>query len=974
MATGDFDEDGASDLAVGYAVTKGGLIAVLHGNLDAHAPQTQESWLAAGRHQFSDPYLQTSKPISIAAQPRLLIAADVNGDGHLDLIFAAKSDSQLYVMLGDGKGSFHAPVATTMAGRITALTSYRPGAPLPGEAIAVGYQSTQGAGLSLLSYGVNGLTQSARYALPGAATAMTVGNLDADLIPDIAIVAHGQLLVLPGKGAITGNSALTTLPVSDVAGVVTGQFLFDRHAQMQLSVLTNDGDIVTLAHQGFDSRPFTPQEIAGARQRRKKGQADTPSLAERAGNNGNAPWVEVNRTVGAAVHATGDRPAVMVRMRASGSGGDDVVVLNSSQQQQTVIRHATPMLATMGSTLASTVNTSVLSATDVIAAIPAVTSPDTRQGLMVLRAGNLSPDALLPSAGNTFFVNTLADNTGTNTDPSDGIRCTMGSAEICTLRDAITYANNDAADNIGTGKSDTVMVPAGTYTLTWQAGVTDGNTNAVTHLEILGPMTIIGSTSGGGTIINANNTDTVFTINPGPFGSFNPSGDSYVFDTALENLVIENGRNTNNLNNNGFANYVGGGLNWDAFGSGNLTLTKTTVKNCTAFWGPGGGIWAQNSAGGGTGTLIINGGNISNNSTPELGGGIQAAFPPVAISISNTTITGNKAQISVNPSDGDADGSGGGLYLEGRQPPPATPRSTLTGVTISSNVAANDNGGGIDTFTGILMTGSLVSNNSTGGSGGGVWSNTAGDGSLTTITSSNFLSNSASGTGGAIALGIESPASGNILQVRLSRIVGNTATGGASGLANGVSGQGAGQAIATENWWGCNTGPTTASDGCDQAALLNGAGTLTTAPFAKLGFSSDITTIPPGGSMNLTVSLNTDSNNNSIAGAFPAVATNYPYIFNVSGVTASPALTTGTFNTSGVGTATLIPTSSGNGSVTATFDNQTDVINFTSQSATATSLSITAIPSTSFLYGQPSGFTAQLAPSNATVLRQPTSR
>ena len=614
----------------------------------------------------------------------------------------------------------------------------------------------------------------------------------------------------------------------------------------------------------------------------------------------------------------------------------------------------------------SRVTSSNIASENVVAALSVPVSPEARQGLVLLSADNVSPDITLPSAGNTFFVNTTADNTGSNTDPSDGVRCTEGSGEICTLRDAITFANNDGPDNISAGKSDTIMVPAGTYNLTWQAGVTDGNSNAVTHLEIYGPVTIIGSTSGGGTIIDGKNNDTIFSINPGPFGSFTPSGNSFVFDAALENLTIQNGKNVNNLNNNGNANYVGGGINWDAFGAGNLTLTNTTVQNNLALWGPGGGIWAQNSIGGGTGTLIINGGSISNNSTPELGGGIEEAFPPSALSITNTTISGNKAQISINPSDGDADGSGGGLYFDGRQPPPATPRSTLTGVTISSNIAANDNGGGIDTFTGLLISGTLFSHNTTGGSGGGIWSNPAGDGSQTTITSSNFLSNSASGTGGAIALGIESPASGNILQVSLSRIVGNTAASGSSGLANGVTGQGAGQATATENWWGCNTGPTTASDGCDQAVLFNGAGTLTTAPFAKLGFSSDVTTIPPGGSMNLTVSLNTDSNNNAITGAFPAVATNYPYTYNVTGVTANPALTTGTFNTSGVGTATLTPSTTGNGSVTVTFDNQTDTINFVAQAATATSLAISAIPSTTFLYGQPSGFTVQLTPSNAT--------
>lgn len=966
MVSGDFDGDGVADLVVGYAADRGGMLALLRGNPDALAPRTEASWIAAGRHEYSAPFLQTGTPIALTAQPSLMIAADVNGDGRLDLVYATKGSNMLEVRMGYGNGSFQAnPFSVRIPGNITALAAYRPGVPLAGEAVLVAYTTSQGARLSILSDGPRGATTNATYSLPAPATQMTVANLDADLIPDTAIVAGGKLLILHGQGAISGHGSLTTVPVSgSVESVTAGEFLFDRHAQLQLSASTSNGDVVILAHNGFDSRPFTPQQVAETRRLRHN--STTLSLAQQAGNNGNEPWVEVETNTGAATHTSGDPAPILLRARISGSGGDDLVVVNSSQQQRTVISHAISSSQSAAMASPSRVTTSNYSSSNVIAALAARVSPSAGNGLVLLRADSISPEITLPSAGNTFFVTTTADNTGTTTDPSDGIRCTEGSGETCTLRDAITFVNNDASDNISAGKSDTIMVPAGTYSLTWQKGTTDANTNAVTHLEILGPVTIIGSTSGGGTIINGASNDTVFTINPGPFGSFNPSGNSYVFDTTLENLVIENGLNTNNLNNNGNANYVGGAMNWDAFGAGNLTLTNTTVENNTALWGPGGGIWAQNSAGGGTGSLIVSGSAISNNLTPELGGGIYTAFPPAAISISNTTISGNKAEISLNPSDGDADGSGGGMFLEGRQPPPATPQSSLTGVTISSNAAPNDNGGGIATFTGLLISGSTFSSNSTGGSGGGVWSNTAGDGSQTTITSSNFLSNTATATGGAIALGIETQAEGNILQVTLSRIVGNTATGGASGLANGVSGEGAGEAIATENWWGCNAGPNTALDGCDQAVLYNVAGSLSSAPYAQLGFSSNTTTISPGGSMNLTVSMDTDSGGNAITGAFPAVAASYPYTFDVTGITADPALTTGTFNTSGVGTAVLTPATTGNGSVTVTFDHQTDTINFTAEGATATSVAIAAIPSASFLYGQPSGFTAQLTPSNAT--------
>jgi hypothetical protein len=968
MVTGDFDEDGVGDLVIGYGLQKGGSIAFLRGNLDAHAPQTHESWLAAGQHQYADPYLQLSKPISVSAQPTLMLSADVNGDGHLDLVYATQGSTQINVMFGDGAGNFSTPVSTSVAGGITALAAYRPGAPLLGEAIVAGYQLHQGARLSILSYSSSAFTTSATYALPATATSMSVANLDADRIPDTAIVAGGQLVILHGKNALSGGGAMTTVPVSGVESVTTGQFLFDRHAQLQLSVLTSNGDVVTLAHQGFDPTPYAPQEIAAARHAQQGHSNNSPTLAQQAGNTGDAPWIEVETNSAAAVHPASGKPPIIVRSRSIG-GFDDLVVLNTSQQQRTVISHslASPRGFSGAATQLSTqVTSSGLSSSNVVAAVSASVSPDARNGLVVLNADSLSPNIIVPASGNTFYVNVFTDNTGTTTDPPTSTRCTLGqpTSNPCTLRDAITYVNSDATDNISAGKSDTIMLPAGTYSLTWQAGTFDANANALTHLEVLGPVTVMGVS--GSTIINGNNNDTIFTINPGAFGSFNPSGASYVFNMTLENLTIENGKNNNNPVNSstGLFNNVGGCINWDANSTGNLTITNSVIKNCTIEWGDGGGIWAENSAGGGTGTLTLSGDTIQNNSTSEIGGGLYVAFAPAAVVATNTVFSGNKADTSVNPGDPGADGEGGGMYFEGRTPPPATPQTTLTGVTISSNTAGQADGGGIATFTGLLLSGSLISSNSAGGYGGGIWSNAAGDGSQTTITSSNFLSNSATTSGGAIALGIEAPSTGNILQVSLSRIFGNTSTNGASGLANGISGQGAGQAIATNNWWGCNTGPTTASDGCDQAVLYNSAGSLTTSPFAQLGFTSNITTIPPAGSMDLTVSMGS-----GITGAFPAVATNYSYTYTVTGVTANPALTTGTFNTSGVGTATLTPvtpTTNTNGSVEVKFDNQTDTINFTAQALAATSLAITANPSSTYLYGQPSSLTVQFTPSNAT--------
>jgi FG-GAP-like repeat len=998
MVSGDFDEDGVQDLVIGYGVDNGGSIELLRGNPDAITPRTEAAWLAASRHEYVDPFVQRYKSLAVSTQPSVMVSADVNGDGHLDLVYATAGSSVLYVLFGTGQGTFSKqPASISLPGGITALTAYRPGAPILGEAVVVGYQLGMSGKVSIVSFSSSALKVNATFTLPNAPTSFAVANLDDDLIPDTAIVAGGELRILHGQNAINSKAWLEVLPVSNAESVAAGDFLFDRHGLPQLAVLTSDGDVLYLAHQGFDSRPFTSHQIASAHRDAIRLGAKAQTLAEQAGLNGYAPWVEVERTVELGLAISGSDASLMLRSRMSGSGGDDLVVLNPSQQKRVTISHSFDTSHALESATAQAsltqaprrrVGVSSLAPGGVVAALSMRVNADGRYGLVILNRNDASPEISVPGSGNTFYVNVTQDNTGSSTHTPSSTRCTQGqpASNPCTLRDAITYVNSDAVTNMNDGTSDTIVVPAGTYPLTWQSGVMDANSNRVTHLEIAGPVTIMGAS---GAIIDGHMNDSVFTINPGPVGSYNTT--SYVFDTTIENVTIQNGENQNNpLNNNtGLFNNVGGGINWDAFGTGNLTLSNVTVKNSSAIWGPGGGIWGFNSTGGGSGTLTISGNVISNNQTSEQGGGIYIAFAPAALSVSNTTISGNVASVSVNSQDqGGSDGqdTGAGIFLSGRATGSGTPQSMLSGLTISSNVA-NGDGAGINTATGMVLATSVVSNNSSRGqstsaetanpdsySGGGFWSNVVSPPEVApTITSTNFLQNSAYSPGGAIAQGNGTTASGNTLQISLSRIFGNTSSTGASGLAlgqqNSTNPPYNGTVTATNNWWGCNAGPTTSSDGCDQAAIYPSGttyGTLSVSPWATFGFSATTaTTINIGSNIDLSLTLNTNSSNQSISGAFPAVSnSNYTYSFMVTGVPAD-AIPAGTFSTKGTGSATLTPTGTGSGTVSATFDGQTDKVNFTVNQI-GSSLQLTVSPSASFPYGQPpTSVTVQFNPSGA---------
>jgi hypothetical protein len=939
MASADFDEDGVADLAIGYGLTKGGAIALMRGNLDAVAPESYQSWLDAGQGRYASPFLPKANTISVPEQPDFLRVADVNGDGHQDLVFAPRNGHALYVLLGDGKGHFALQPPVAVSGAITALAAYRPGDEHATDAVIVGLKSKSGSDAALFRASRYGLQRQATYPTPGDVSAIEIANLDSDLTPDAAIIADGQLLVLHGRDALKGAAQMETLPINSVQAVTAGEFLFDRHAQPQLSVLTADGTIHVLAHGGFDSRPYTREEIAAAR-RDAMLRWGAQSLAEKAGNTGDQPWTEIEHHPGVAPSSLASSVPLLLHSRSSSSGGEDIVVVNPSQEEIASIRHPASLPHTgLQASIAgpAIVSRSALNSGDVVAAISQRISPQGAEGLVMLRGGSVRPDISTPAPSNTLYVNTTADTL----DANDALRCTNGSAETCSLRDAVTYANADSSTNVTDGTVDTIMVPAGTYNLTLNAGNTDSNGNGITHLEILGPVTMIGSTSGAGVRIDGNANDTIFTINPGLFGSFNPSGNSYIFDTTLENVIIQNGKNNNNLANSALANNVGGCINWDAFGAGNLTLTNSSVLNCTILWGAGGGIWAFNSGGGG-GKLTVTGGVITDNSTPEEGGGIYGATG-AAVTIQDTTLSSNSAKVSVNASDGGALGQGGGLFLNARTTT-GVPQSTISGGAFNNNTSDSD-GGGIYTNTGIAISGGTAfSGNSSGGSGGGIFDDTANAGfaETTTIAAANFTANSAVTTGGGITVGAQPAASGNLLTVGNSRFYGNTSTNGASGLSVGEPGvSGAGGVTAIENWWGCDGGPT-AVDVCDKAVLYDaGSGTMTTDPHIVLTLGVSPNPVAVNNAVQLTASVNSDSSLNNPVSGQPGALQGLSVAFGVTvgGFSASPS---SAITASGDATASVTPTSGGAGSATATLDGQTVTANFTVISPPATHFAVSA--------------------------------
>jgi CSLREA domain-containing protein len=350
--------------------------------------------------------------------------------------------------------------------------------------------------------------------------------------------------------------------------------------------------------------------------------------------------------------------------------------------------------------------------------------------------------------GATITVTSILDNNTT-----DG---------YCSLREAITNANNNAATSPdcapGVG-GDAIVFSNLLVVYTITLGSTLPAVSDPAGLIIYGDDNFT---------VSGNNLYRVFIVG----GSAS---------LTLDGLTVENGRSVSS---------VGGG----AFNAGGtLTLVNCFFSGNSAIGSFGGGIYN-------VGTLTITDSIFSNNGATYVGssggraGAVYNAVGSTA-TLTRTLLSGN-----------DADIRGGGIYNLGTM--------TITDSTLSNNTMSSpgDGGGviyndqGALTITHSTFTGNAA--NSSGSNGGGIFNSL---GTLT-ITRSTFSSNSVTtGVGGAIA-------TNGTATIANSTFSSNYADFGA-GIYNGLGGT----LSATNNTFSGNStyGTVVVGGGIDNVGILN---------------------------------------------------------------------------------------------------------------------------------------------------------
>lgn len=211
---------------------------------------------------------------------------------------------------------------------------------------------------------------------------------------------------------------------------------------------------------------------------------------------------------------------------------------------------------------------------------------------------------------NTITVNSLGD--------------TLANNGVCTIREAIINANNNAATwadcTAGFG-ADTINLPAGTITFAIPNLMpTDvfEQQSLRGDLDITSSLTINGN--GAGTTINGAALDRILDINPDVDGD--PATPSPTIVVRINNLTITNGRQ----------NDIGGVR---IFQNANVAMDRCTVSNSVSWANDAGGIFNG-------GTLTMTNCTVSGNSALLLAAGIknEGTLTLVSCTVTNNRTTG----------------------------------------------------------------------------------------------------------------------------------------------------------------------------------------------------------------------------------------------------------------------------------------------------------------------------------------------
>jgi len=259
FTSADFNSDGTKDLVTADG---NGTLRVYRGNPDTIYPNSPSGLQkkAQGMHDDS-PFSRDEKTFSLDFAPEFLASGDFNADGNADLLATGRNAGQLLLLAGDGQGSFAAPRAIELGGRVTAFTVGEIGRADGQTDVVVGIVNKNGSQLLVFEHPESAFKHKPEiFGLLSAANDLSIGHLDHDSYGDVAVANGSNVTIVHGRGQAYPLDLKADLNIKRPAAFMqTRQFGFDVSALAigkftasrgdSLALLATDGSIYILDPQ-----------------------------------------------------------------------------------------------------------------------------------------------------------------------------------------------------------------------------------------------------------------------------------------------------------------------------------------------------------------------------------------------------------------------------------------------------------------------------------------------------------------------------------------------------------------------------------------------------------------------------------------------------------------------------------------------------------------------------------------------------
>ncbi|MDD5542294.1 MAG: FG-GAP-like repeat-containing protein [Acidobacteriia bacterium] len=428
LASADFDEDGMPDLVIGFATPEGGAFSIQRGNVDALFPNAPEAKQRKVNKQFTElPFLSLALVIDLPERPDFIGAGDFDADGHSDVITAQHGSDRLYFLRGDGHGSFAAPVAIQLPGRVTAFVTGEINRADGLTDVVVSIDGPDGSKVMVFESPEGAMRAKPEiFSVSTTVTSLALGHLNGNFLNDLAIAAGGKLLIVNGRDRRLSLDETRQAEVPDATideiqlpflttSMAAGRFLDDHRTD--LALLSSDGSIHIFAHIELNAKD---SKTAPRWQ-----QAKTVTLSASLATGGNSPRLVITRSASLPV--------------------DSLVVVDPLNRTLHVLADTTslkanPVLNKQAGVdlLPEITSTSLEVDGEPMAVLPMRVNASALSGLIILRKDHNLPVVVSPQASMTFTV------TNTNDSGPGSLRQAIFDAFANPGLDRISF-------NIGTG-------------------------------------------------------------------------------------------------------------------------------------------------------------------------------------------------------------------------------------------------------------------------------------------------------------------------------------------------------------------------------------------------------------------------------------------------------------------------------------------------------------------------------------------